>query len=522
MPPRRAFHWSRLSWSRLLLLAAALLPFCGSLQSGFHFDDYAIFATGPDGAALRSPGGWLAVWSLRQTRPLTFLTFWANYRLGGENPWGYHALNMALHAAAVLLLFEVLRRAAETEALWSALIFAVHPIQAEAVDYVWARSIVLAAIFTFLAWRDWFDRREWRAVAWFGIALLAKEECAAFPLALLCFPAALGSWKRRQALLAMCGLSALAAARVVYALAVTPGAPAGAHAGITPWHYFLAQGLVILRYLASLPLLYHFTIDPDVAVPAAWVGLAAWAALIAAAALAWRHSRWFAAGLVLLLPSSSIFPAEDLAANRRMYLALAAFSVVAMQALRWVESWFVARRMPVDGTTATRKVWPHNILTRHWGIGMAGPLIALLVVGSVLSTETWISDASLWREAADAAPGKVRPKIQLARSLPPEGALQILAQARQLAPNDPNVAVETGKVLLTQGNAAAALSEFGRALALDPRDARNYNNRGAALMALGQSDAARQDFRRALEIDPSLGEARANFRRLDQSPANRY
>ena len=69
-------------------------------------------------------------------------------------------------------------------------------------------------------------------------------------------------------------------------------------------------------------------------------------------------------------------------------------------------------------------------------------------------------------------------------------------------------------MLLAQGNAAAALNEFGRALALDPRDAQNYNNRGVALQSLGLKEAARQDYARALAIDPGLTEARRNLQRL--------
>jgi protein O-mannosyl-transferase len=408
-----------------------------------------------------------------------------NYRLGGENPVGYHALNLALHAAAVLVLYECLRRVAEREALFAALIFAVHPMQAEAVNYVWARSIVLAAVFMFAAWREWIEGNEWRAVAWFGAALLAKEECAAFPLALaLLWRPQARDGRRRQALAAMFGLSLLAAVHVVYALAVTPGAPAGAQAGITPWHYFLAEGPVIWRYLSLVVLPVGFTVDPQIEVPSVWIGIAAWMALVGIALWVWRYSRWFALGLILLLPSSSIFPAEDLAADRRMYLALGAFAVAAGQLIR-------------------PRVW------------LAAALVAILAGFSVARTYTWMSDERLWRDTVAKAPDKIRPKIQLARNVAAPEALELLADARRLAPNDPNIASETGKVLLTQGNPAAALSEFGRALALDPRDARNYNNRGVALMALGQKDAARQDFLHALQLDPSLTESAQNLRRLE-------
>ena len=70
------------------------------------------------------------------------------------------------------------------------------------------------------------------------------------------------------------------------------------------------------------------------------------------------------------------------------------------------------------------------------------------------------------------------------------------------APNEPAIATETGKILLSEGQPDGALEEFGRALALAPMDARNMNNRGVALLALGQTEAARADFERALRTDP--------------------
>ena len=467
--------------SRLLLLAAALAAFGASLGSSFHFDDYAIFSD----PALTSAGGWLDVWSLRQTRPLTYLTFWLNYQVGGQDPLGYHLVNLVLHCGVVLLLYECLKRLLpETAALVAAALFAVHPLQAEAVDYVWARSIVLAALLCFAALWEWTRGRAWIAVAWFAAALLAKEESAAFPLLLL-----LLDRKRLAPIAAMIGLSIAAGARVVYATAVTPGAPAGVQAGITPWHYFLAQGPVVLRYLRMLIVPYGFTVDPEIHAPAAWMGLLAWLAIAALAALAWKYARtermWLLAGLLLLIPSSTIFPAADLAADRRMYLPMLGFAAAAALAL--------GRLQPRAVATAA---------------------VAALALVSIFRTQVWMSEESLWREAVERAPGKVRPKIQLARALPAAKALELLSQAQLQAPHDPDVATELGKTLLAEGQPDAALPEFGRALALDPRDARNYNNRGVALAALGQTEAARADFEHALGIDPNLAEAKENLVKL--------
>src|SRR5437763_9857342 len=173
--------------ARLLLLAAALIAFGASLASGFHFDDYAIFSD----SALVTASGWMGAFTLRQTRPLTYLTFWLNYAVGGGDPILYHVVNLALHLGAVWLAYECLRRLMEPRAaLVAATIFALHPLQAEAVDYVWARSIVLATLLCLAAMLEWIEGRHWTAVVWFAGALLAKEEVAAFPLVLW--------WVRRQ------------------------------------------------------------------------------------------------------------------------------------------------------------------------------------------------------------------------------------------------------------------------------------------------------------------------------------
>ena len=50
------------------------------------------------------PWGWLAT-----NRPITFLTFAVNYALHGTQVWGYHAVNLAIHAAAACALLALVR-----------------------------------------------------------------------------------------------------------------------------------------------------------------------------------------------------------------------------------------------------------------------------------------------------------------------------------------------------------------------------------------------------------------------------
>ena len=436
--------------ARLLLLGAALAAFGGSLVAGFHVDDYAIFS-----GSLLKPVLW--------PHPLTNLTFWLNYQAGGQEPLGYHAVNLLLHLGAVLLAYQCLRRLLPpTAAFVAAAVFAVHPMQAEAVNYVAMRGVMLAAIFCFAALLAWTEDRPWLAVAAFAAALAADEQCALFPLVMLVV-----NRQRKAPLACMFTLAVAAVAR--------------SHAAGS---YALA--LVSLRFLRLLVLPWGFTIDPDVRQPM-WLAAVAVAAILAAAAWRWRrinvHSAgtWLLAGLLLLIPSFAANPAAD----PRMYLPMFAFAAAAGLLLA---------RIPA----------------RAAAIG----LVAILTALSAGRTYVWASDERLWREAMNRAPGKVEPKIQLAKSLRAAEALELLNRARQQAPYNAEIPATIGKVLLDEQQFDGALDELSRAVALDPKNALAFNNRGVALAALGQIPAARGDFERALTLNPNLAEALENLKRL--------
>lgn len=457
---------------------AAIIAFGGCLWGSFHFDDYSLFSTD--------------LWRPFDIRPLSYMTFWFNDWLGGRNPIGYHAVNLLLHLIAILLLWEALGPLLPAQArLIATAIFAVHPFQADPVNYIFARSTLLATALCLAALLSWTRGRRWWAVVWFAAALLAKEECVAFPAFLLLFALATSRLSKEwKPIAAMFVLAVAAGIRVMLLTRSIAGSGAGAQAGVSPQAYLIAQGVVILRYLRLLLLPWGFTVDPDIQIPPVWLGVLAWLAVLSLAAVALLHFRparpgfWFIAGLVLLLPSSSIFPANDLAADRRLYLPMIGFAACAGLLLQRIRPAYLAA------------------------------VFVLLASLSVLRTAVWRTEESLWTDAAEKAPDKLRPKVQLARAVPPDRAMSILDDAQRRAPDEPRIATEKGRVYLTLGKPAQALGEFGRALALAPRDANAINNRGAALLALDQKDAAREDFERALSIDPCEFNARLNLQHL--------
>jgi predicted membrane protein len=454
--------------TRIFLALLVVLAFGASASHGFHFDDQVVI----HGVSF----------SAFQTRPLTWLSFEANHALG-ENPVMWHAVNLAAHIAAVLLLYELLLLWAPAAALLAAAIFAVHPIQAESVAYVYSRAGLFSTCLSLAAMLCWARGKKLLAVVWFGLALLAKEDCVLVPAVILLVEYAAGKLKR-DVVPAIGAMFALAAAAGAWTLVATraPHSGAGFQAGISWTIYLLDQGFVILRYLQLVVVPYGFTIDPEINVGTG-LALLGWFSVFALVFLATRirGGYWFVAGILLLLPSSSVFPAADLAADHRMYLPMIAFAtamaVQLLRAPRWVQ--------------------------------IAVPMALLLL--SVGRMGVWADDAKLWAEAVGRAPDKVRPRIQLARAMEPSQAIEVLTAAKEKFPDNEDVENELGRVYLELGRPDQSLLEYGRVLAVRPSDARAINNRAVALKAMGQPATAEIEFRRALKLDSCLEEARRNL-----------
>lgn len=473
----------------ILLVASVLAVFWGVLAAPFHYDDYALLSN----RAITSTEGWLECFRWEQSRPLVWLTFWANYQLAGASPASWHAVNLVLHLMNAMLIWTSFRALLPGRASWfAAFFFALHPIQTEAVTYVYARGILLATLFCLLALRLWIAGRRWPAVASFALALLAKEECAAFPAFLLLLHLSTSREREeRGPMTAMFALSLAAVGRVAWLAATIPGSGAGSQSGLGVAEYFLTQGVALWRYLRLVAIPTGFSFEPGVHVETGGLAFLAWAGITVLGLLSLRYFRgagagfWFLGALVLIAPTSSVFPAMDLAADRRVYLPMVALASAAGLLLR-------------------RTDYP-------WLLWAGAVVLGML---SYVRVDVWRSREGLWEDAMRAAPDAVRPRIQLSRLRPPVEALGLLEEAKKIAPNDPAVASELGRVFMQTERPGDALNEFGRALALEPSNALAHNNRGVALQTLGIRDHAERDFRRALELDPCFAPARENLSKM--------
>jgi tetratricopeptide (TPR) repeat protein len=175
------------------LALAALLPFAPALQNGFTFDDGGLIVENPAVWAASPVTAWTApYWPGRVRaglyRPWTTFSFWWDGKIGGHSPTWFHAVNLLLHLATVLLLHGLLRRLFPERkrlALAVAMLFAVHPLHSEAVVAVAGRAELWAATLGLGGWilaigfaRNGGAPRLLGAALAFALALLSKESAA--------------------------------------------------------------------------------------------------------------------------------------------------------------------------------------------------------------------------------------------------------------------------------------------------------------------------------------------------------
>ena len=544
-------------WPGVVLVLAVLAAYANSFRAPFVFDDGPAIALAAD---IAGKGGVRAAFragpdagETASGRPLVALTLALNHALGGDDPWGYHALNLLIHATAALLVFSVMRRliacrgadllrpglgsAADEGAarlrpysfvpFAVAALWALHPLQTQAVTYTVQRAeslagmLVLLTVYGFLrgAGDDPAGQRpengEARASAltynrWLvlsvvacALAMMTKEIAVGAPLIVLLLDRTFvagsvrDAWNGRRWYYV-----ALASTWIVLGTLVLGtqgrGGTAGFDAGVSSWHYLLTQARAIWGYLALAlwphPLIFDYGTD---VVRTAGTAIPPGVALLGLAAASvwglWRKTWWGFSGVfffILLAPSSSVMPiASQTVAEHRMYLAALvplAFGVMAC--------------------------------ARVLGRRAAAPVV-LLTLGCAWLTyqrnETYRSELALWSDTVAKRPQNGRAHHNLGLAELKRGRIEIaathFATALRLRPDAADSHYNLGLCLAGLGRTAEAMAQYERALAQRPDHAQAHNNLGALLLGRDRPAEARAHLEQAVRLRPALAEAHCNL-----------
>jgi tetratricopeptide (TPR) repeat protein len=456
-----------LRWAMLCALVAVLVHW-RALENGFALDDVRLVENNPAVASLaRVPSIFLEpYWNVAGEnyglyRPLTIVSFAVNRAVLGAGPFGFHLVNVLLHASVSALAWFGLRRAGTQfgTALLGGLLFAVLPVHTEAVANVAGRAELLAALFVLGAWVA--HRRANDEGASVDDTVRGPKATPRRGLLLLGYA---------SACTVMLGLRALALGVHQSAATTIPLDNPAAAAGWGP--RVLTAAWVQLKYallcVAPTDLASDYSFDAipvarSLGDPRVLGGVAFVAALVAAVAWGWHRSRPVvlaaAFWIVFFLPSANLlFPTGTIMAERLAYLP----SLGVCLAIGHFGATLAARREPTP-----RGRWRPAVVAV-----LAAVAASAFAARSIVRIPDWKSNLTL--ALADVA------------TMPRSAKLQAGA----------------GMFLAETGRSAEAEQHLRRAVEIYPEYAQMHYNLAVLLARRGARDEAEEHLRRAIELAP--------------------
>lgn len=535
-----------------VIILAGLLSYSRALPYPFIFDDEEAITENPYvrsiwpvSAAMSAPAQ-----SPVAGRPIVSLTLALNFHFGGLHPAGYRAFNILVHVLAGLTLFGIIRRtllgkllseqfgqAATPLAAAATLAWLLHPLQTESVTYVIQRTECMMGLFYLLtlycAIRGFGATRP---AGWYVAAIIAcalgmatKEVMVTAPVLVLLYdrifvgPSFSSICRRRPWLYA-----GLAGTWLILGFLLIGGPRSmtvGFGHGAGALDYARNQCLAIVTYLRLTFWPRGLVIDYGMPVVVNWTQAAPYAlvvlALLAATIVALLRrptvgflGAWF---FVILSPTSSFVPIiTEVAAERRMYLPLAAVAVAVVLA-----AWAVLQRL-------SRYLTLPSSVRRALAAVVAVPVLGLLALLTVSRNEDYRTPLGIWTEAVNKRPDNPRAHNNLAQLLYVDGkpaeAAEHLRRALALKPDYDMAHDNLSIVLAGLGDCTRAIVHSDRAIELKPDRAGVQRHRAFVLWTCGRREEAVACYQRAVELDPwdakalySLGNILSDSGRLDEA-----
>ncbi len=472
-----------LSSKALLLIGLTFVVYLPALHNGFIWDDDAWLMKNQ---SLYGWSGLHELWfnplALQQYYPITGTVFWIEYQLWRFDPFGYHVVNVSLHALNTVLFALVLRKVRLPAPWFAATIFAVHPVMVESVAWITeikntlSTAFFLGSVLCYLRFENLeeCDRpREWK---WFGFSLILFL-CALLSKSVTCtLPVVLGIliWWKRPRLRSADFIPLIPYFLLAIPLALLTAWLEAHHVGATgpEWtlsatHRVIVAGRVVCFYLAKL----------------------VWPANLAFIYPRWRLENGF------LFPTTVLGGLALLWTLRRRigkgpFVAVAAFIVILGPILGFMNCYAFQFSYVADHWQYLASLCLISVAA---GIGgrfrLTNPVTRLAVLGTpifVLGLLTWRqcpiyrNVETLWRDTL-----AKNPDCWLAHH-------------------------NLGVVLQTQGHFSEAETNFRSALQLRPHYYEAENNLGESLLMQDRLKEAEEHIDRSIALNPGYAASRWN------------
>ena len=547
------------STSKLLavisLCVLGILVYSNTFHSPFQFDDeHRIIKN----VSIRDLRDLETIWSYFPTRFVPYLSLAFNYHFNQLRVPGYHLVNLVIHLISgiavwwfILLTFSTpavkgreIARHANHIAFLGSLIFVAHPVQTEAVTYIYQRTASLAALFylgslsLYVKARLLQNERASSRIPgfYYGSSMLAallgmftKESVATLPIMILLYefyflgdtPPRLLSPRGGGLRRGVCRVKKKVEWKyivpfliIMLIIPVTMIVSKSANVGmirtvaegageISRGHYFLTQFRVMVTYLRLLFVPLNQNLDYDYSISETLWEMSTLACgcllllIIVSGVLLFPRYRlisfsifWF---FLTLSVESSVIPLKNVIFEHRLYLPVVGYSIF----------------LPISIYHLCHKKLKSRVVT-----AIVLTIITFYSILAYTRNEVWKSEFALWDDTVNKSPGKARPYVNRSTAYAGLGlyeeAISDCNRALSIVPGHEVAYNNRGVAYEKMGEFDRAISDFSQALSLNPDYARAYSGRGLAYLGRGELDKAISDFDQALRINPKYDEAYNN------------
>ena len=483
----------------------------------------------------------------RLYRPVACLSFAINYYFGKTSVFGYHLVNIAIHFLASLFLFLFIYQTLKLPLLeakygpnayfiasLATVLWAINPIQTQAVTYIVQRMTCMAGMFYIISMyfylRGRIAKKTELRIIFFGLCFITgilamgcKENAFMLPVSIYLFDLFLVQGLRKETL-----KKNVKAASIIALLAICMGITyyllshkdqfilnLYKYRAFTLKERLLSEPRIILFYLTlifySVPT--RLSLDHDIAIsktlfdpPTTLFAILFILSMLLAASYISRRRPFIGFGIIFFflnhLIESSFIPLELVFEHRNYIPSMFLFVPVAILLIAAINYYHLKRPLQIV------------IIT----------FVICVIVGQGHSTfianALWKTDESLWMAATEKAPGLWRPWHNLGRSYSEKNMhkealtnyLTALSKKIITNPKDKYLTYyNIGAVYHRMGEKDKAFSNYLKAEQIYPLFANLYNNKGVILVERRRVEEAIYEFSEAIKYDKNLHEAYSNL-----------
>lgn len=491
--------------------------------------------------------------------PLKELSFALDYHFWGLNPLGFHLTNIILFMINCLLVYLLILKISNNKNLsfLSSILFAIHPIHAEAVNWVASRKDVLSGVFFFLSillyaisisnpsLTPFSKGRKYQtaqsssvsfttkrlyyffSIISFILALFSKPSVITLPLLLpiyeYCFIYEKQSTRIKNTITRIIPFFIIAViSSLITFLVATEKEIVKTYWGDSFYFTFIAMLGVFFDYLKillfpiNLSIRYEFDFPPSY-----FKAIIGGIILIAFLFILFKYRKknrilffcisWF---LITLIPVSNIIPIAILKADRYLYLPSFSFilflSIVVYNLLRKRINDFNGFKLVEVNFPDLKIISPSRYLTFVFLT-----IFFLYFVLTLNRNVVWENSFSLWSDAVRKEPDSWYARHNLGAAYDSlsrfDEAITEYEASLRINPSHAETYNDLGMVYYNQGRVNEAIKEYKKALMIDTNLYEALVNLGSAYSTQGMLDEAIKEYKRALKINPEKGQAHNNL-----------